>query len=88
MLNILFGWQARQLIDQRAAFFMDAMLSVREYTSKKVNPILAPLNQGGGLFRPEAVPSYSAQTVAGLLKGKPEFREYSYRGGCHQSNKF
>jgi len=79
LLNILFGWQARQLIDQRAAFFMDAMLSVREYTSKKVNPILAPLNQGAGLFRPEAVPSYSAQTVAGLLKGKPEFREYSYR---------
>ena len=31
---------ARQLIDQRAAFFMDAMLSVREYTSKKVNPFL------------------------------------------------
>ena len=79
LLNILFGWQARQLIDQRAAFFMDAMLSVREYTSKKVNPILAPLNQGAGLFRPEAVPSYSAQTVAGLLKDKPEFREYSYR---------
>lgn len=79
LLNLLFGWQARELIDQRAAFFMDAMLSVRAYTSKKVNPIVAPLNQGVGLFRPEAVPSYSAQTVAGYLKDNPDYREYSYR---------
>ena len=79
LLNLLFGWQARELIDQRAAFFMDAMLSVRAYTSKKVNPIVAPLNQGVGLFRPEAVPSYSAQTVAGFLKDDAGYREYSYR---------
>lgn len=79
LLNVLLGWQARHLIDQRAGFFMDAMLSVREYTSKKVNPIVAPLNEGAGLFRPEAVPSYSAQTVAGYLKERPEYREYSYR---------
>ena len=79
LLNVLLGWQARDLIDQRAAFFMDAMLSVRSYTSQKVNPIVAPLNQGTGLFRPEAVPSYSAQTVAGYLKDSETYREYSYR---------
>lgn len=79
LLNALFGWQARGQIDQRAAFFMDAMLSVRTYTSQKVNPIIAPLNQGAGLFRPEAVPSYSAQTVAGYMKDSEAYREYSYR---------
>ena len=79
LLNLLFGWQARELIDQRAAFFMDAMMSVRAYTSKRVSPVVAPLNEGAGLFRPEAVPSYSAQTVAGFLKDDAGYREYSYR---------
>jgi len=79
LLNQLFGLQARSLIDQRSSFFMDAMLAVREYTSKDVNPIVAPLNEGTGAFRPESVPSYSAQTVFSYLKAKPEYREYSYR---------
>ena len=68
LFNLLFGVQARNLIDQRSQFFMDAMLAVRSYTSKSVNPIIAPLNEGPGVFRPEAVPSYSAQTVFAGLK--------------------
>ena len=79
LLNQLFGHQARSLIDQRSQFFMDAMLAVRGYTSKAVNPIIAPLNEGPGVFRPEAVPSYSAQTVFANLRSKPEYRNYSYR---------
>ena len=79
LLNQLFGFQARQLINQRSQFFMDAMLAVRSYTSQSVNPIVAPLNQGPGVFRPEAVPSYSAQTVFANLKTNPEYRNYSYR---------
>ncbi|MEB3263771.1 MAG: DUF3365 domain-containing protein [Synechococcus sp.] len=79
LLDQLFGWQAKSLIDQRSGFFMDSMLAVREYTSKNVNPIVAPLNQGPGIFRPEAVPSYSATTVFEYLKAKPEYKQYSYR---------
>ncbi|MAR07284.1 MAG: histidine kinase [Cyanobium sp. NAT70] len=79
LFNLLFGVQARNLIDQRSQFFMDAMLAVRSYTSKSVNPIIAPLNEGPGVFRPEAVPSYSAQTVFAGLKAKPEYQNYSYR---------
>ncbi|WP_261358902.1 DUF3365 domain-containing protein [Cyanobium sp. ATX 6F1] len=79
ILNYLFGIQARSLIDQRSNFFMDSMLAVREYTSQKVNPIVAPLNKGGGVFRPEAVPSYSANTVFEYLKSRPEYKQYSYR---------
>lgn len=79
LLNQLFGFQARSLIDQRSSFFMDSMLAVREYTSRKVNPIVAPLNEGGGVFRPEAVPSYSANTVFDYLKSQPDYRYYSYR---------
>lgn len=80
LLDQLFGWQAKGLINQRSVFFMDTMLAVRQYTSKQVNPIIAPLNEGGGAFRPEAVPSYSATTVFEYLRGsKPEYKEYSYR---------
>ena len=79
LLNLLFGVQASQLIDQRSQFFMDAMLAVRSYTSQSVNPIIAPLNEGPGIFRPEAVPSYSAQTVFAGLKAKDDYRNYSYR---------
>jgi HAMP domain-containing protein len=78
-MNQLFAIQARNLIEQRSGFLMDAMLAVREYTSKNVNPIVAPLNEGPGVFRPEAVPSHSAQTVFEYLKSKPEYRNYSYR---------
>ena len=79
VLNQFLGIQARQLIDQRSQFFMDAMLAVRNYTTESVNPIIAPLNQGPGVFRPEAVPSYAAQTVFENLSNKPEYRNYSYR---------
>lgn len=79
VMNQLFAIQARNQIGQRSGFLMDAMLAVREYTSKDVNPIVAPLNKGPGVFRPEAVPSYSAQSVFGYLKSKPEYQNYSYR---------
>lgn len=80
LLDQLFAWQARGLIDQRSGFFMDSMLAVREYTSKDVNPIVAPLNEGPGVFRPEAVPSYSATSVFEYLKqAKPDYKQYSYR---------
>jgi HAMP domain-containing protein len=79
LLNQLFGVQARTLINQRSNFFMDSMLAVREYTSQKVNPIVAPLNEQGEVFRPEAVPSYSATTVFEFLRSQPQYRQFSYR---------
>ena len=79
LLNQLFGTQAQGLIEQRSRFFMDSMLAVRSYTSAAVNPIIAPLNEGPGVFRPEAVPSYSAQTVFASLKQNEDYRDYLYR---------
>ena len=79
LLNQLFGIQARELIKQRSQFVMDAMVAVRTYTNQSVNPIVGPLNQGPGVFRPEAVPSYAAQTVFSNLKNASDYRSYSYR---------
>lgn len=79
LLNQLFGMQAQALVDQQASFFMDAMMAVREYTSNHINPIVAPLNEGPGGFRPQSVPTYSAHSVFSYLKANPRYRNYSYR---------
>lgn len=71
--------QAKNEIDNRAHFFMDTMLAVREYTSSDVNPIIAPLNFKSSNFLPEAVPSYAATRVYSYLNKKKEYREYLYR---------
>ena len=67
-------------VRSQAAQFMDAMLAVREYTSRKVNPILAPINSESDTeFYPEAVPSYSAQKVSEYLKLNSSYADFSYR---------
>lgn len=78
-LNQIFTAQASYQINRQSNLFLDSMLAVREYTSNKVNPIIAPLNKEGIEFRPEAVPSYSATTVFSYLRAKPEYSTYSYR---------
>jgi len=71
--------QARAQIDGNAGLLMDSMLAVREYTSKDVNPIVAPINRESQVFLPEAVPSYSANRVFSYLKSDGKYRDYSYR---------
>lgn len=79
VLHQIFSAQAAGLIERQSQFFMDSMLAVREYTSKQVNPLLAPLNQAGEEFRPEAVPSYSANSVFSYLRANPAYQAFSYR---------
>lgn len=68
LLDGLLYDQARAQIDANANLLMDSMLAVREYTSKEVNPIVAPINRESATFLPEAVPSYSANRVFSYLK--------------------
>lgn len=79
VLHQIFSLQAAGLIERQSQFFMDSMLAVREYTSRQVNPILAPLNEVGDEFRPEAVPSYSATSVFSYLRANPAYQAFSYR---------
>jgi hypothetical protein len=79
LLNAILYRQARREIDNRATFFMDTMLAVREYTSLDVNPIIAPLNAKSLDFLPEAVPSYAATKVYSYLKSKQNYQQYLYR---------
>ena len=59
---------------------MDVMLSVREYTSRKVNPIIAPINAvSDEAFLPAAVPSYSATKVFEYLRLNHAYEDFQYR---------
>jgi hypothetical protein len=79
ILDAVLYRQARREIDNRASFFMDTMLAVREYTSTDVNPIIAPLNAKSQTFLPEAVPSYAATKVYSYLSNNKNYRQYLYR---------
>ena len=64
----------------QAEHLMDAMLAVREYTSRKINPIVAPMNSvSNDIFLPEAVPSYSSTKVFEYLRLRDGYEQYSYR---------
>ena len=79
LLDVVLYDQARAQIDANANLLMDSMLAVREYTSKEVNPIVAPINRESATFLPEAVPSYSANRVFSYLKKDGKYQDYSYR---------
>ena len=71
---------ARQYVRSQAIQFMDVMLSVREYTSRKVNPIIAPINAvSDEAFLPAAVPSYSATKVFEYLRLNHAYEDFQYR---------
>lgn len=78
-LNIAFTDYATRQIDSKASYLMDSMNAVREYTSKRIDPIITPLNETADTFLPESIPSYSAQSVFSYLKANPEYHAYSYR---------
>lgn len=71
---------AHQYVRSQAIQFMDVMLAVREYTSRKVNPIIAPINAvSDEAFLPAAVPSYSATKVFEYLRLNHAYEDFQYR---------
>lgn len=44
LLNFLLENQAISQINQQSNLIMDSMIAVRQYTSKHVSPIVAPIN--------------------------------------------
>lgn len=71
---------AHEYVRSQALQFMDVMVAVREYTSRKVNPIVAPINATSDeAFLPAAVPSYSATKVFEYLKLNHAYEDFQYR---------
>ena len=71
---------AHQYVRSQALQFMDVMMAVREYTSRKVNPVVAPINAiSDEAFLPAAVPSYSATKVFEYLRLNHAYEDFQYR---------
>jgi len=82
IILIVFGYTlvTRTYVRFQASQVMDVMLAVREYTSRKINPLIAPINASSEeAFMPEAVPSYSATKVFEYLRLNNAYADFQYR---------
>lgn len=68
--------QAREAVSEKARVLLATALSMRRYTAEEVAPLVAPL-ANDGVFHPQIVPSYGAQTT--MAKLSKEFPDYKYR---------
>jgi HAMP domain-containing protein len=66
-------------ISQRGLILIEAMNSVRDYTSMHINPLLAPNLQSSPTFIPEVVPAYSARTVFDDFRTNDAYRSFLYK---------
>lgn len=63
----------------KAELLLSTMLSVRDYTSEQINPLLAPQLKTVANFLPQTVPSFSAHKVFAKLKQNPNYADFSYK---------
>jgi len=68
---------ARQQVLAQAQLMMQAMMSVRTYTSKQLLPLLEPLEARNSVFLPQTVPGYAATENFTYLRA--QFPEYTYK---------
>lgn len=76
--NIL-SRNAEATITNNAAILMKTMLSVRDYTSGQINPLLAPRLETDTEFLPQTVPGYAAREVFETLRKNPEYINFFYK---------
>jgi HAMP domain-containing protein len=63
----------------KAELLLSTMLSVRDYTTEQINPLLAPQLISVTNFLPQTVPSFSAHKVFAKLKENPNYANFSYK---------
>ncbi|WP_416676634.1 c-type heme family protein [Egbenema bharatensis] len=77
VLSSVLRQNARNDVAATGLILMEAMGSVREYTSTQINPELADRLEE--VFLPQTIPAYSAREVFDLLRGHPEYRDFFYK---------
>lgn len=70
----LLNRNARDEIQRNAGLMMEAAMSMRNYTSKQIGPLVS---SAGEAFHPQIVPAYSATEIMGTLREK--YAGYSYK---------
>jgi HAMP domain-containing protein len=68
---------ARTEVRDQARLMMEAMRSVRDYTSLQIKPLLNPLQERDNAFLPQTVPAFAATENFGYLRKR--FSDYSYK---------
>jgi HAMP domain-containing protein len=68
---------ARSQVLAQAQLMMQAMSSIRKYTTVQVLPLLAPEEERTHTFLPQTVPAYAATENFGYLR--TQFPDYSYK---------
>ena len=71
--------RAEQEISARGLILIEAMNSVRRYTTTQVNPLLAPDLATAAEFIPQSVPAFSAREVFETLRTNAEYQNYLYK---------
>jgi len=71
--------KAQEQIASQGTLLIEAMNSVRGYTSTHVKPLLADQLASSATFIPETVPAFSARSVFENFRGQKNFESYSYK---------
>lgn len=71
--------KAEDEIANTAQILIQTMNSVREYTSKNVGPLIQDKIEAEPEFIRESVPAFSAATVFGYFRNRPEYRNFLYK---------
>jgi HAMP domain-containing protein len=77
VLSYLLRQNAKEEITSTAFMLMETMISVRQYTSSQVNPVL--VDKLNTEFLPQSVPGYSAREVFENLRNKTGYRDFFYK---------
>ncbi|MGF1575057.1 MAG: DUF3365 domain-containing protein [Cyanophyceae cyanobacterium] len=70
---------AQAQVTEKAEILIQAMNSVRNYTSTRVNPQLSERLETEPVFIPETVPSYSAREVFEHIRQNPVYQDFFYK---------
>jgi len=70
---------AVESVTSNGLLLLHTINAVRTYTSRQVNPLLAPVMEAQGKFIPESVPAFSARSVFTNLRGDVGFENFSYK---------
>ncbi|WP_235006869.1 Tll0287-like domain-containing protein [Calothrix rhizosoleniae] len=76
-LSAVLTQNAKEEISSTALVLMETMKSVREYTTKQVNPELQDKLET--TFLPQSIPAYSAREVFEILRKKRDYKDFFYK---------
>ena len=72
-------YKAKTEVADQGRLLMAMMISVRDYTSKNINPLLKSRLETEPKFIPETVPAFSATAVFNNLLQNPNYKEFLYK---------